>query len=423
MQCRDIYEMLSPYIDGMLESSQVVQVEEHIAACEACRLEYDDLLAAVELVRGLPEVVPPPEFHDNLRQKIDSLPAPTVTGSPTGQVYWLARGKWLKILTAAAVLFITVGVTVLYYDKNDDGVFDTAFQLSAGQNTADRVERFGGGAVDGDPVLDTAPEKTSKDIDTVHNNVPDTNRRDLVSPGVSKEEVNTTNIGAGEQPASAAEDGGTDAMPAAGGGEDTGAPGKQVARELAAPQGQSDGNEPQFSIMAVPQDDLEDAAGKAENDKLSAATNLHVAREFTATVVLKTQSNTAATVSETVARYGGFVETEPQQNGRYWVLRIPTDSVDGFINELSNLGQSNIQSTSRDLTVDLQQAQEQLNVLLEQEKTLLEQQDAQKENRSEGSVVLDTLRGQIALQQQVLAELQQDIDFTKFNLYLQLPPS
>jgi hypothetical protein len=40
MKCREMNNMLSLYIDRMLEDSQVKEIEEHLAACETCRNEY-----------------------------------------------------------------------------------------------------------------------------------------------------------------------------------------------------------------------------------------------------------------------------------------------------------------------------------------------------------------------------------------------
>jgi len=219
MQCHNIYEMLSPYIDGMLESSQVVQVEEHLAACAECRLEYEKLRTAVELVRGLPEVLPPPEFHENLRQKLQSLPASSVTGSPAVLIRRLAWGKWSKTLAVAVVLFFTVGFTALWYGNKEGGLPGSVFQLSAGQNIADRGERYGSDAEDGTRDLETAQEttqeKTTREIKATQqlnaaNNTAqdqDTGQGQLAAPDVSVPEKELAfSRGTGEPPVNNAGD-------------------------------------------------------------------------------------------------------------------------------------------------------------------------------------------------------------------------
>ncbi len=418
MQCRNICEMLSPYIDDMLESSQVVEVEEHIAVCAACRLEYDKLRAAVELVRGLPEVLPPSEFHEDLLQKLQSLPAHSVTDSPTVWIRRLAWGKWSKTLAVAVVLFLTIGVTAFWYGNKEGGLPGSAFQLSVGQNIDDRGERYGGDAGDDGRDLETAQktaknaqEQTAKDtkateqVETEKNAArdQDTGQGNLAAPGVSVSNKQlAVSRETGEEPVTAAGDDNPGS---------TAAGGDQVSRDLVALEGKPVGDDSLFSMMAAPRDDLGDVA-IMENNSLPAAT------ELTATLTLNTQPNAVTDWSATAGRYGGFVETEPQQTGEYWVLRVPTGNVDGFIKELNNLGQVDIQSNTRDIAVDLKRAEERLNMLQEQEKALVAQGAGQTESDAVGTAELDALREQITLQQRALEESQKDVNFAKINLYV-----
>ena len=58
-----IRALLSPYVDGEVSAAETRRVEEHAAACPACRDELDSLTATVELVRGLPELELPRSFE------------------------------------------------------------------------------------------------------------------------------------------------------------------------------------------------------------------------------------------------------------------------------------------------------------------------------------------------------------------------
>ena len=58
-----IRALLSPYVDGEVSAAETRRVEEHAAACPACRDELASLTATVELVRGLPELELPRSFE------------------------------------------------------------------------------------------------------------------------------------------------------------------------------------------------------------------------------------------------------------------------------------------------------------------------------------------------------------------------
>ncbi len=433
MQCRDICEMLSPYIDGMLESSQAVQVEEHLAACAACRLEYDDLRAAVELVRELPEVVLPREFHDELRQKLQSLPGSAVTAGQSSRLNRVPWIKWTKTLAAAAAIFLTVGVTALWYDNNEGGVFDVATQSNTGQKTAYR-EELPRGDKESDGVTPEAREqavekaRATNDVLIANNDTPDVDRND---PEVSDMPVSeggagtAANGGAGNQPPPVGGDNGITAAPNAG-GVDTGADYSEVekytAHDFPVPDEQPTGEDAMFSIMAAPRDRLKDDADQLEDGSFNTENDLHVAREYTVTLLLDTQPITEDFWSETAGEYGGFVETKPQQTEHCWVLRIPTSSVDGLMDKLNSMGQLEIHSHTKDLADDMQLAQEQLNILLERENTLALQQEGEQKGKDTAVIdELEELREQIAVQQQTLTDLHKDIVFARVNLNLTLP--
>ena len=58
MLCNQCQELVSDYIDGALELGEQLQVERHLADCEACRAVRDDLLQIVHFSRQLPLQTP-----------------------------------------------------------------------------------------------------------------------------------------------------------------------------------------------------------------------------------------------------------------------------------------------------------------------------------------------------------------------------
>jgi len=400
MPCLKINELLSPYIDGMLESSQAAQVEQHIAACAACRTEYAKLRNVVELVKGLPEVAPPPEFHSNLLQRLQTLSTPTVNSGQTVWIRQLARGKWSQALAVAAVLMLTVGVTALWYGKNGGGLAGSAIHLSDSRNITERYENDAedrGGALE--TALNTA--KGTKPVgqeNSTNNAAQDhgTGQDNCSDPGVSvSDQQPAASSSPREQSVAAADDGA----------------GEQVSRDLVTLEGETVRDGSVYTMMAAPSDDLEHTATTSKN-------NVPAAREITAAVTLNNQQTAVANWSDIATKYGGFVGTKPQQPGEYWVLRIPTGSVDGFIVELNNLGQADIQVNTRDLAADLQQAEEQLNALREKETTLGTRLEFVQSASTDGADELVALLEQITKQEQIVAELQQDINFAMVNLYV-----
>jgi len=60
MDCRDIKELLSAYLDGALSFEEKARVEEHLKTCKECSSNLAALKEAVSQIKGLKEVEPPP---------------------------------------------------------------------------------------------------------------------------------------------------------------------------------------------------------------------------------------------------------------------------------------------------------------------------------------------------------------------------
>ena len=103
---RRFRESLSPYIDGEMEASAVERLEAHLAACEGCRLELQQLRATASALHDLPEVQVPRSFALS--------PERTAARRPlTGAAAPLALGMRLAAaglaVALAAVLVVDLG--------------------------------------------------------------------------------------------------------------------------------------------------------------------------------------------------------------------------------------------------------------------------------------------------------------------------
>ncbi len=75
MNCENMKELLNAYIDNLLSGSDKEAVEAHIASCSSCKRELDELTQAVNVVKKLDRIVPPPWFSEqvmiNIRKEED----------------------------------------------------------------------------------------------------------------------------------------------------------------------------------------------------------------------------------------------------------------------------------------------------------------------------------------------------------------
>ena len=74
MSCHEMQDLLSEYVDGDLESSQRIGVEEHLECCAPCRAEVAALRELVDSARALRRDVQPerdlwPQIEGSLRPR------------------------------------------------------------------------------------------------------------------------------------------------------------------------------------------------------------------------------------------------------------------------------------------------------------------------------------------------------------------
>lgn len=72
MECANIKEVLSEYIDGILDSQTEARVEEHLSTCRACQEELSSLKAVVNGLSSLESVKAPEDFLEKLHERMES---------------------------------------------------------------------------------------------------------------------------------------------------------------------------------------------------------------------------------------------------------------------------------------------------------------------------------------------------------------
>jgi len=119
MLCSDCQELLSEYIDGMLELGEQAKIEAHISHCEVCLAVRDDLLQIVHFSKSLPLHSPSGAVWTRIRAEIQAggkkgLPAQAgrFWARMTSQGLGL-RGGW----AAAVSIVISISALVFVYQK------------------------------------------------------------------------------------------------------------------------------------------------------------------------------------------------------------------------------------------------------------------------------------------------------------------
>src|SRR4030043_1736421 len=111
MDCSDIQEKLSAYIEGVISSEEKALIEEHLKSCRKCGESLADLRKTMEYVKNLEEIEPP----EWLTQKVKARGRSEVKPKK-GILQKLFYPLYIKIpLEAAAALLIAV--TAIYIFK------------------------------------------------------------------------------------------------------------------------------------------------------------------------------------------------------------------------------------------------------------------------------------------------------------------
>jgi hypothetical protein len=115
MNCNEIKELLSLYIDRMLDESQAAEVEEHLSSCDSCRKEYHEIKEIIDLL-GQSDMIPVPDAFNMrlkraLKEEKQNMIASGMIGKPAKKKY-----QWRMITSVAAVFVVGLLTLSLYSD-------------------------------------------------------------------------------------------------------------------------------------------------------------------------------------------------------------------------------------------------------------------------------------------------------------------
>jgi RNA polymerase sigma-70 factor (ECF subfamily) len=69
-QCREVFEMLSEYLDGELPADACEQIERHIGDCPPCIEFVESLRKSIEVFRDYRPVENPPPLDEDARRRL-----------------------------------------------------------------------------------------------------------------------------------------------------------------------------------------------------------------------------------------------------------------------------------------------------------------------------------------------------------------
>ena len=110
MNCQDVRELSSDYLDRRLAPSQLSLVEAHLGACPSCREEIEALRTTISLLGSLDPVETSADFLSQVRRKLEKKAlASRIRG-------WLLEPVKIKVpLEITALMLLGVLVSHLYY--------------------------------------------------------------------------------------------------------------------------------------------------------------------------------------------------------------------------------------------------------------------------------------------------------------------
>ncbi len=102
-KCNEVMELISLYIDGVLDAKSEAKLLEHVKTCKSCKQELDETKAMVGLYKNIEEVELPADFKEQLHQKLLEERNKEIS-SP--QRFVLRHSKLIKLCSSAAAIAI-----------------------------------------------------------------------------------------------------------------------------------------------------------------------------------------------------------------------------------------------------------------------------------------------------------------------------
>ncbi|HVU96543.1 MAG TPA: zf-HC2 domain-containing protein [Puia sp.] len=149
MNCKEIQAAMMDYVDQALPAPLAAQLAEHLAGCDECRREADDLRQLLSAIKSSGQQQPSPTLRENFNTMLQSelnmetmanlLTTPEKEAKPRGKViafFTSAAGR-----AAAAVILLGGGIAIGMALKSSPPAPDTAVLVHTLQTEVDTMKK------------------------------------------------------------------------------------------------------------------------------------------------------------------------------------------------------------------------------------------------------------------------------------------
>lgn len=119
MLCSQCQELLSDYIDGLLELGEQAKIEAHISQCERCLIVRDDLLQIVHFSKNLPLHSPSSSVWMRIKEEVEAGRRKGFSAQ-AGRFWAKVSSQGLRFRSewaTAAAIVISVSALVFVYQR------------------------------------------------------------------------------------------------------------------------------------------------------------------------------------------------------------------------------------------------------------------------------------------------------------------
>lgn len=341
MQCNDIREMLSAYIDGVLDEPEMLVVEDHIRICSFCSQELTALRETVKLLNSLGEVRPPEGFRSQVLLRLEAIPeeAARETGLDDGSTLTGVR-QWfggINKYLVAAVLMIGLGIGTGLYKLGvlaGPSAINLAYDSKAPLKTTESIKINENIQLQGG-LKNDKQEKSEAEPPKIDPNTP------ADSGSVSQQAESPSNKGfvKADAPSGIMGAGSTPNLAQNGAQEPARITAADSASKSTAGEVDNLAGSQMVKIAETPAQD----SGMTETKVLAVKPTVSpVIQNSSLVIEVGNFQAVAARIPEMVQQNGGFInnstENLVQPATGYFILKVPAQNFKGLILELENLG-------------------------------------------------------------------------------------
>lgn len=107
MNCRQVEENLSAYLDHELTDEENARIKNHLDSCSVCQKEAQALSDTISMLASLPEIIPPASFRRELHAKLEK------TLHKKGFFSWALLPRWKQKIRLSTLMPVAVALVLM----------------------------------------------------------------------------------------------------------------------------------------------------------------------------------------------------------------------------------------------------------------------------------------------------------------------